>query len=153
MAEDKLEGREVSWRQLLPWTELFRGFQIALDLNKLLLAAAGIFVMAGGWSLLAVVFTAGYSEPPSWPGSYESKFPAVEGTPDRAAWVEFKKHRDQWNLMHEAAGFGGLRRWDIADLAESSEEWKLVKENLGDRPAGEALDRLVKEKKLSEVRA
>ena len=33
MAEGKLEGREATWRQLLPWTELFRGFQVALDLN------------------------------------------------------------------------------------------------------------------------
>ena len=59
MAEEKVEPRETSWRQLLPWTELFRGFQVALDLNKLALAAAGILVMAFGWWLLAVLFTAG----------------------------------------------------------------------------------------------
>ena len=43
MAEER---SELSWRQLLPWTELFRAFQVALDLNKLLLAAAGIFLGA-----------------------------------------------------------------------------------------------------------
>ena len=62
MAEEKVEPRETSWRQLLPWTELFRGFQVALDVNKLALAAAGILVMAFGWWLLAVLFTAGETD-------------------------------------------------------------------------------------------
>src|SRR5438046_2681359 len=34
MAEERSESREVTWRQLLPWTELFRAFQVSLDLNK-----------------------------------------------------------------------------------------------------------------------
>ena len=34
MAEDKVEGREATWQQLFPWTHLFRGFQIALGLDK-----------------------------------------------------------------------------------------------------------------------
>ena len=46
----------MSLRQLLPWTELFQGFQVALDPRKLLLAAAGIVVMFCGWWLLAVIF-------------------------------------------------------------------------------------------------
>ena len=64
MAEDKVEGREAGWRQLLPWAELFRGFQVALDLNKLLLAAAGILLMWFGWLLLAWIFGAGYEAKP-----------------------------------------------------------------------------------------
>jgi len=48
MAEDKVEGREVSWQHLFPWTQLFRGFQIALDPNKLFLAAMGILAMTVG---------------------------------------------------------------------------------------------------------
>src|SRR5205814_6134491 len=55
MANEKVDGRELSWRGLFPWTELFRGFQLALDLNKLLLAAAGIPVMAFGWCLLPLL--------------------------------------------------------------------------------------------------
>ena len=57
MAEDKYEARETNWRQLLPWTALFQGFRVALDVNKLLLAAAGILVMAFGWWLLGVIFS------------------------------------------------------------------------------------------------
>jgi len=74
MAEDKIDGREVTWRQLLPWTELFRGFQVAFDLNKMLLAAAGILVMAFGWWLLAVCFRNMPRDltdvPPDWPAKY-----------------------------------------------------------------------------------
>src|SRR6516162_10271990 len=100
MADDKHEAREVTWRSLLPWTHLFRGFQVALDLNKLLLAAAGIIVMAFGWWLLSVIFTVGYSEvPPEWPGKYL----AEPGTEEQK-WARFKHDRDHWNLMYGTAG-------------------------------------------------
>ena len=56
MAEDKFEQREVNYRQWLPWTQIFRGFSVARDPKKLLLAAAGIVVMAFGWWLLATIF-------------------------------------------------------------------------------------------------
>ena len=55
MAEDKVEPREINWRQLMPWTVLFQGFRVALDPNKLVLAAAGILLMAFGWWLLAIM--------------------------------------------------------------------------------------------------
>ena len=58
MAEEKFEPREINFRQWMPWTQLFRGFWIALDPKKLLLAAMGILIMAIGWYLLAVVFFA-----------------------------------------------------------------------------------------------
>src|SRR5262249_39026857 len=123
-----------------------------LDLNKLLLAAAGIFAMAFGWWLLSVIFSAGYGEPPTWPGSYEAKFPPAEGKPDRA-WTEFKKDREHWNLMHEAAGFGGVRRYDVADLAESKDALQTVTAALANKPASEALADLVKENKITPARA
>src|SRR5947209_5266736 len=56
MAEDKVELREINYRQVLPWTELFKGFQLALDPKKLVLAAAGILAMYAGWWLLSVIF-------------------------------------------------------------------------------------------------
>ncbi len=102
MAEEKVEPRETSWRQLLPWTELFRGFQVALDVNKLALAAVGILVMAFGWWLLAVLFTAGeQAAAPSWHGDYSTQ------NPNREAWKQIKQARNHWNLMHETAGVGG----------------------------------------------
>ena len=42
MAESKQEAREISWRRLVPWTELFNGFKLTLDPNKLFLAAGGM---------------------------------------------------------------------------------------------------------------
>src|SRR5437667_158187 len=38
MAEEKIEPREINYRQWLPWTQSFRGFWFAIDPNKLLLA-------------------------------------------------------------------------------------------------------------------
>jgi hypothetical protein len=49
-------GGTVSIRTSLPWLELFRCFQIALDPRKLLAAAAGILVTSVGWYLLSAAF-------------------------------------------------------------------------------------------------
>src|ERR1700722_5778035 len=95
MAEEKADTREGAWRQLFPWTELFRCFKVAVDPNKLLLAAAGIFLMAVGWWLLAGLFGVGYdNKPPAWPANYKN-------------WKVYKAARENWNLMHETAGVGG----------------------------------------------
>ena len=122
MAEEKVETRETSWRQLLPWTELFRGFQVALDLNKLALAAAGILAMALGWWLLAKVFTAGESPtPPQWPGSYLDR--KEFGDDHRRAWEQFRQDRDHWILMHEAADIGGPHvRMQPTDVIDAYDE-------------------------------
>jgi hypothetical protein len=152
MAEDKNEGREVTWRQLLPWTELFRGFQVALDLNKLLLAAAGILVMAFGWWLLAVVFrnAGGFDDkvPPNWPAKYNAQAGSQKG------WEQFKRDRDEWNLLHESAGLGepGERIW-VLDLANSPEEYTALQSL--DKPGTnipQAVAEMVREGKLTEAK-
>jgi hypothetical protein len=130
MAVDKVDGREVSWRQLLPWSEIFRGFGIALDLNKLLLAAAGVFVTWIGWSILAFIFTLNYSRTPPQPGENQVKSAAAGEDP----WLAFKHDRDQWNLMHETAGVGGEQRYDVADLADSQAEYDKVTAAVGTGP-------------------
>jgi hypothetical protein len=107
MAEERIEPRETSWRQLLPWTELFRGFQVALDVNKLALAAIGILVMALGWWLLAVLFSTGAGDRLSGPND------AAKTNAEQ--WNRFKRDRDRWNLLHETAGAGK------ADVTE--DEW------------------------------
>src|SRR3990170_3699390 len=56
MPEEKSELREINYKQLFPWIELFRGFRIALDLKKLALAAAGLVVMVAGWRVLSLPF-------------------------------------------------------------------------------------------------
>jgi hypothetical protein len=127
MADDKVEGREQTWRGLLPWTELFRGFQIALDLNKLLLAAAGIVVMAFGWWLLSLIFGAGYGTLPIYTGPIDPNDPAAA-----RAFQDFKHERNQWNLMHEAANAGtipggGPAVYEVEDIATRLEEYNLLK--------------------------
>lgn len=152
MAEGKIEGREVSWQQLLPWTQLFRGFQVAFDPNKLLLAAAGILVMAFGWWLLAVIFrNIGTTEvPPDWPAKYR-----VQEDP-RKAWKEFKRDRDEWNLMHETAGLGKSDAVvQVLDLANTQEEYEAVKVLDTTPPSNlpQAVEALKSDKKLSEAQA
>jgi hypothetical protein len=156
MANEKVEGRELTWRGLFPWTELFRGFQVALDLNKLLLAAAGILVMAFGWWLLSVMFAFGYSTKPVWPGNYIT---AAGGDVNvKKGWEQFRRDREQWNIMHEAAKVGGDdERVEIADLSTSFTELEMLKpalEKATDKASKDkALDALVADKKLEPARA
>jgi hypothetical protein len=121
MADEKVEPRETNWRHLLPWTELFRGFQVALDLNKKDLAAAGIVVMALGWWLLALLFRAGESDQaPQKPESYAAR----NNGDERKGWEQFRQERDHWNLMHESAGLGAPgARVEPTDLIDSYDEY------------------------------
>jgi hypothetical protein len=122
MVEEKVEPREMNYRQLWPWTELFRGFQLAIDPKKLLLAAAGILVMAFSWWLLAVIFYAG-RERPDWGAG--SKYAS-----DETGWKQFKADLLKWNLLYEAAGYvplGEKRRYtDANDLALSPREYEQI---------------------------
>jgi hypothetical protein len=119
MATDHLEGSEFSWRRVLPWTELFKGFQVALDLNKLLLAAGGILVMHLGWWLLSIIFTVPFQAHPI----------AFEQTTHNN-WARFQQERAEWNLMHEATNLAPddqPRPWEVADLAQTQQEYELFK--------------------------
>jgi hypothetical protein len=133
MAEDKVEARELSWRQLLPWTEIFRGFGVAFDLNKLLLAAAGILLTFLGWWLLAVMFGSTFtSSPPLYPGPYAS----LAANSNESPWALFKRDRDRWNLMHETAGVGSAdQRYEVEDIADTAEEYERVHAALGAGPS------------------
>jgi hypothetical protein len=133
MAEDSIEGRERTWRSLLPWTELFRGFHLALDPGKLLLAAAGILVMAFGWWLLSLIFgalTVGSAVQPAWPGSYISQ---ANGDVEKG-WELFRRERSEWNLMHETANAGSVPddeplKWRVEDIAATAHEREKVADN------------------------
>lgn len=143
MAEEKIELRDFNIRQVLPWTELFRSFQVALDPKKLLLAAAGILVMAFGWWLLAAIF---YSQSePKWSDEKYSNIQnqLAKDDPSKseenrrdAAWKVFKDDRAKWNLLHRAAGtkdaYGNVRYTDAGDLADSSKEYNDIKQPVED---------------------
>jgi len=130
MAEDKVEPREINWRQLMPWTVLFQGFRVALDPNKLVLAAAGILLMAFGWWLLSIIFD--YSKPvpsdPKYASSNYEKEGRDEADRDKAAWDAFRKDRIKWNLQHAASGKPDAdERWEAEDFAKSPAEVKGLK--------------------------
>lgn len=129
MAEEKIEGRELTWQRLLPWTMLFKTFQETLDLNKLVLAGAGILLTAFSWWFLALIFTANEKKtPPTWPGRY------VDNADSRIqAWQNFRRDRDHWNLMNESAGLSSTEVYEVADIAETPDEYDLF-ENLKPGP-------------------
>src|SRR5688572_14196915 len=127
MAEEKIEARDLNWRLLFPWTVLFRGFQVALDPKKLLLAAAGILTMALGWWLLAVLFI---NLPWNKDEPRLDKYPPSEYQPKEAAdakqaeeigrqraWQAYKSDLRKWNLLHRAAGATerNITAGDVAD--------------------------------------
>jgi hypothetical protein len=119
MTDDKVELRELNFRQLLPWTELFRGFQVALDPKKLLLAAAGILIMSIGWEVLGWAAYKSRTEPTWVSGDYERTH---EG------WAKFKADRDKWNLLHEAAGTAyPVKYYEAEDIAETMEQYEQIK--------------------------
>lgn len=130
MAEEKVEGRDFNIRQVLPWTELFRSFQVALDPKKLLLAAAGIVVMAFGWWLLAAIFYNSQAKPQWGSAEYSPNNPAflpkesAENAAERErkgrenAWKKFKDDRRKWNVLHAAAS----RTPDLADAGDLAEQ-------------------------------
>ncbi len=104
MPDEREEAREFSFRQALPWTELFRAFSIALDWKKLVLAAMAMVVMAGGWWLLALIFgNPTEPKPTDAPYALENR---REGEDEHAARQrlerKFRRDHDQWRLLARA---------------------------------------------------
>jgi len=56
MADGRAPTPTFNVHTALPWTAIFRCFQVALDPRKLFVAAAGILVMSCMWWLLSVMF-------------------------------------------------------------------------------------------------
>lgn len=111
-----------SFRNSLPWTEIFRCFQVALDPRKLFVAAVGILLMAFGWYLLSVIFFKGPPSPES--DEYSNRTILTEygnkKKPDGSNYTEqdakeegdrrYNADRAQWKLLAELAGPGGQLR-------------------------------------------
>jgi hypothetical protein len=113
MAEEKVEVREINYRQVLPWTELFKGFQLAFDPKKLLMAAGGIVTMYLGWWLLSVGFYAARTEPKrsDYPKArYQSNTNVSDEEAQLRADRDFVRDHYKWELLNETAGPGGKLR-------------------------------------------
>jgi hypothetical protein len=135
MAEERTDSREMTWRTLFPWTELFRGFQLALDPNKLLLAAIGIFAMAIVWWFLAWFFSSVFFSniPPDWKQDFYLKPENANATSEKKAelWATFTHKRRQWNLMHRATGLGNgasVQVYQIEDLVGTLHDYETLLE-------------------------
>jgi hypothetical protein len=123
MAAEKFDLRDVSFSQLLPWTVIFRGFQVALDPKKLLLAAAGLLVMTWGWWVLSIAFFNSRERPDWGSGKYA-------GEADKeAAWQQFKGDLHKWDILYQAAG-PGPRRLTAYDLAQRHDQVDAINKEL-----------------------
>ena len=125
MAEEKIDSRELTWQRLLPWSLLFRTFQVTLDLNKLLLAAAASWRpgSAGGcWRCRSPPTTSR----PRRTGTTASTSPTRYESSPAAAWKAFLADREQWNLMNEAVGLSpgsSPATYQLADVVETLDEY------------------------------
>jgi hypothetical protein len=118
MAADRIGTPEGEARTYWAWTELFRTFQVALDPKKLVLAAAGIFVMWVGWWLLAWVFDKGRSEPRASDyesAYYQTKYDLSAVDAQAKAQQDFNRDLSEYKRFQQLAGPGGMLRvtpWD-----------------------------------------
>jgi hypothetical protein len=133
MAEERTETRPVNLRQLFPWMELFKAFQIALDPKKLILAAIGILFMALWWTGWSITFYK-FRSKPEWPSGYniaDYKKDDSDAEALKRAWKQFRGDRQKWDLLQKAAGPGLVNgnkvMTDAGDLAESPDEFEPIK--------------------------
>jgi len=115
------------------WTRLFGAFKVALDYKKLLLAAAGILVMAFGWWLLSVLAFSLAGRPPRV-GADPERYRGANQS-DKEAYANFKDQRRHWNFTYRMAGPPGVehgQRPDVADVADTLEEYKSIDGYLND---------------------
>lgn len=135
MPDEQGEIRDINFTKTLPWTELFRCFSIALELKKLLLAAAAILIMTSGWIVLASVFapTAG-----SRPNATDAKYDAKEMKKPDEPEEEAKKrlgdvlHSDQKKWDMRAAQTDRYRTWPWHSAHRGDNPFLRLKDSPGD---------------------
>lgn len=127
MADGRDQSAGFSYRTALPWTNLFRCFQVALDPRKLFIAAVGILVMSFLWWLLSAVLY--YKAPTRDDAEYstatinkefEGKDNPATGKPytseelppavTKAGDDKFARDYAQWQQLDQLAGPGGRLR-------------------------------------------
>jgi len=65
MADEAQTIRSIHWREVFPFTHLFRAFRIAVHPSKLLLALAALLLIYAGGRLLDAAWPARYASPPA----------------------------------------------------------------------------------------
>lgn len=118
MAEEHA-GQRQAGILAAPWMKIFAAFRVAIDPQKLALAAIGILAMALGWWILAIVF---FSFSPTAP-----TLDQFSGETEEETWKSFKSARMKWNLLYKMAGYQEIPvRVDAGDVADSMAEYKLL---------------------------
>lgn len=113
-------AQEQGTTQTTPaWTKIFSAFKVALDMKKLLLAAAGIFLTFLGWWAIGWTFYSMRTLPDWDKDSWKAE-----------QWNQFRAKRASWNLIHELAGSPSEppQKIEAADVAENFDEFLLLKE-------------------------
>lgn len=129
MAEEQVGFGKESVREMSPWIKIFSAFKVALDPKKLLLAAAGIFVMALGWWLLATFFYTMHRKPKLT--DYTAQ--VGEGRSYRTeedAFKSFKQDLNNWNLLHKLAGPVSEQPYEIGDFTNDLNQYKRVEQEI-----------------------
>ncbi len=122
MADGRDHSGGFSYRAALPWTNIFRCFQIALDPRKLFVAALGILLMSFSWWLLSNIFY--YKAPaendpeyggPALTKEFEGRKKANDENYkpedlERIGKDRYKKDYEQWQQLDALAGPGGRLR-------------------------------------------
>jgi len=121
MADGRVETAGVTDTTRSLWSEITRIFPVALDPRKLLLAAAGIFVMSLGWYVLSAVFAGKAPDP----GAAEYQPAAMQKSlgdtkPDGKPYTSadyaklgreaYDQDFKQWVKLNDLAGEGGKLR-------------------------------------------
>jgi hypothetical protein len=122
MADGRDQSGGFSYRTTLPWTNIFRCFQIALDPRKLFVAALGILAMSFFWWLLSNMFW--YKAPARSDADYSTdslrrEF-ADKKKPDGSSYTDedvkrisderYARDFAQWQQLDALAGPGGRLR-------------------------------------------
>ncbi len=122
MAVGLPDPSQVPYRKPADWTEIFRGFQVALDPRKLLVAAAGVLAMSLGWYALSAIFEK--SKPDAKAVEYQSAEVAKKFKDKKKAdgtdYTEqdfnleadklLKRDLAEWQVNYDLAGPGGRLR-------------------------------------------
>jgi hypothetical protein len=116
-----------------PWTKIFTAFKVALDVKKMALAAAGIFLVFAGWWAISATFFYFRTFPVYVYKTDKDKTEDKDKKEDdkekqdaiKAEWNRFKARRLSWNLLYKLAGYRS-EQWemvDAGDIATSHEEY------------------------------
>jgi hypothetical protein len=122
MADGRDQSGAFSYRAALPWTNIFRCFQVALDPRKLFVAALGILAMSFLWWLLSHMFY--YKAPnrndPDYSNSTIQREYENKKKPDGSSYKEedfttigtdkFNHDYSRWQVLDQLAGPGGRLR-------------------------------------------